>query len=369
MENPTIVKYFDGQSARPMQARMLLFNNAIQLYNVDENSFLAAFPCHNVKMISKTDSAVHFALLADGSRNLEIPTGHLLLPELLKMADVADKSWYRKLNKVKIPALILIFIVMVVGLYYLLVVGVSGIGLGLISPKKEVELGKMIYAAMMEDSKIDAAATRQLTNFAAHLKLSEKYKLRYTVVDEKEVNAFAIPGGHIIVYKGILQKMKKPEELVALLAHESSHVNERHSLRNMLQELTGGFVLSLVFGDLGSLGGSIAGKANTLRSLSYSRGLEEEADKKGMERMLKNEVDPRGMVMLMDRLKEAEKDLSLPGFLSTHPLTTERKANAQQFVMKHPVKARVPADLEGSWNLLKEMVAPKSEQKKQGSDW
>jgi Zn-dependent protease with chaperone function len=366
MEDSTIVKYFDGSSARPLQARMLLFNNAIQLYNIDENSFLAAFPYNDIKLLSKTVSTAHFSLMADGSHNLEVPADHILLPELLKMTDESGDKWYRKLFKLKIPALILIFLCITIGLYYFLVAGVSRIGLGLISPKKEAELGKMIYSAMMEDARIDSVATRQLTDFAGHLKLSEKYKLQFTVLDEKEVNAFAIPGGHIIVYKGILQKMNRPEELVALLGHESSHVNERHSLQNMLQDLTGGFMLSIVFGDLGSLGGSIAGKANTLRSLSYSRGLEKEADEQGMQRMLKNDVDPRGMIMLMDRLKESEKDLNLPGFLSTHPLTTERKADAQKFVKQHPVKSKVPEDLSISWNRLKKTVAENPGEKKTG---
>ena len=241
-------------------------------------------------------------------------------------------------------------------MYYLLVTGISGVGIRLISPKKEAQLGELIYEAMLKDAIIDTVSSRLLTDFAGELRMSEKYNLKFTVVDDKEVNAFAIPGGHIVVYKGILQQMTRPEELVALIGHESSHINERHSLRNMMQELTGNFVLSMVFGDLGSIGGAIAGRANALRSLSYSRSLEKEADEQGMHRMLRNRIDPHGMVMLMDRLKAAEKDVKLPGFLSTHPLTDERREQALKFVSEHPAEATMTQKLKSNWDHLKKSI-------------
>lgn len=356
MEASTVVYYFDGNSARPRPARLLVYDQALHLYETAEDHFIAAFPYQEVKQLSSDNSYVHFSLLTDRSQALDVPLNHPLLPEIIKLSEGKNKSWSGGLSRIKLPILVLIFLLVVVGIYYALVSGVSGLALQFISPKKEAELGKMIYSSLMENEKIDTAATDLLQKFASDLKLSEQYTLQFTVVDANEVNAFAIPGGHIVVYKGILQKMRKPEELVALLGHESTHVNERHSLRNMLQEMTGSFMLSMVFGDLGSIGGAIAGRANALRSLSYSRGLEEEADEKGMERMLKNKVNPNGMVNLMDRLKEAEKDIHLPGFLSTHPLTTERKANALNFTTLHPYNEPVPEAIAMDWKALKAEV-------------
>lgn len=352
----TIVQYFPDQTGGKLPARMLLFSNAIHLYDPEQNSFLAAFPYSGIRVIRQDALSARFLLLPDGSSELEVPAAHILLPELLKATNRKIQARKNTLRKLAIPAGLLGVAGLAAGLYYLVIAGVSSVGLQFISPKKEAELGKMIYASLVSGMPVDSAAGEKLAAFAGNLRLSENYSLHFTVVDEKDVNAFAVPGGHIVVYKGILEQMQRPEELVALLGHEASHVNERHSLRNMLQDMTGTFVLSLVLGDMGALGGTIAGNANKLRSLSYSRSLEEDADAKGMERMLQNKVDPKGMIWLMDRLKAAEKEVRMPGFLSTHPLTEERKATAQKFVSGHKIETELRPELLESWEQLKEQI-------------
>lgn len=354
MSDSTIVKYSEPGSASPLLARILLFNNAVHLYDAGSNAFITAYPYKEISVLEQNEHATLFSVGDRGE--IDVPAEHFSLPELLKLSGYGRSRWAISLNRLKVPLLLTAFLVFAVSVYYLLVSGISGIGIRLISPKKEAQLGQMIYDAMLKDATIDTAASVLLTDFAAQLRMSEKYNLKFTVVDDKEVNAFAIPGGHIVVYKGILQQMTNPEELVALIGHESSHINERHSLRNMMQELTGNFVLSMVFGDLGSIGGVIAGRANALRSLSYSRSLETEADEQGMHRMLRNRIDPQGMVMLMDRLKAAEKDVQLPGFLSTHPLTEERRVQALKFVTDHPGEAEMSPKLKHNWEQLKKAI-------------
>ncbi|GAO43459.1 M48 family metallopeptidase [Flavihumibacter petaseus] len=356
MNNSDTVFYFDGTGARPRPARLLLYNGGAHLYETGEDHFIAAFPYSEVHLISNDNSYHHFSLLPDRSQALDVANDHPLLPELLIQSGKTKKGLVKRLSGLKLPVLVLLVAAVVAGLYFLLVAGLSGVALQLISPKKEAELGKIIYDNMISGSQVDTNATAMLTRFASNLKLSDKYQLQFTVLDEDEINAFAIPGGHIVVYKGILKKMQRPEELVALLGHESTHVNERHSLRNMLQQMTGGILLSMVFGDLGSMGSVVAERANALQSLSYSRGLESEADEKGMEKMITNHVDPAGMVKLMDRLKEAEKDYHLPGFLSSHPLTAERKEKAQQFVRDHGFRAQPLPALDKEWQTLKAEV-------------
>lgn len=349
----TRVAYYDGQSSRPISARILVFQDAVQVYDTGSNDFLAAFPLNGVRLLSRSASTAYFSLQADGARTLEVPVQHLLLPELTRFAGGDKDRWFVSLSRMKFPAIIAVFLLVVVGFYFLIVSGISGIGMKLVSPKKEAELGRMLYETIVPDSSIDRPSTRALNDFAAPLKLSEHYQLQFTVVKDTLVNAFALPGGHIVVYQGILRKMETPGELVALLGHEASHVNERHSLRNILQELTGSFMLSLVFGDLGSIGGGIASQANKLRGLSYSRKLEEEADEEGMKRMLQNRVDPNGMLLLMDRLEAASQGPELPGFLSTHPLTADRKEHARRFIKKNGSTQPTQPQLEESWQQLK----------------
>ena len=349
------VIYFNGNEA-PLPVKLLIFQRAVQLYAAGTNSFVSAFAFNDVRYLSDDNSYVRFSLLADGSRHLEVSRTHPLLNELLEHTGMRRRPQSFR-AKLKWPLAIIGGLAILAGIYLLLVATIAGFTLQFISPQKEAELGEMMFNNLIADEKIDTKATQLLNNFAGDLDLSDKYKLSFTVVDDTVVNAFAVPGGHIVVYKGILQQLQQPEELVALLGHESSHINERHSLRSILRQMTGGMILSMVFGDMGSIGGAIVSRADMLQGLSYSRQLEKDADEKGMERMIANGVNPQGTAMLMDRLQAAETGRSLPGFLSTHPLTAKRKTEALDFVKKHPLKEPISSRLQADWEALKAGVS------------
>ena len=99
----------------------------------------------------------------------------------------------------------------------------------------------------------------------------------------------------------------------------------------------------------------IVGNANTLRVLSYSRGLEKEADDEGMKLMVKNNVNPIGMKWLMEDLKKLDDDMpSSISFLSNHPLTDERIKDADAFSKQYTnMKAPMPEKEISLWNELK----------------
>ncbi len=343
------------------QVRILLFDEAIQLYDASDESFIGAYALKGIRLLQHQPPLTLLQLLPGAEDRLTIADAHLLLPEILERIR-SDRNISKKIGRNwKWPVLFLAIAGFLVAAYFGLISLLTGVGLKLVSHEKEKELGAMIYQSMSESLRIDSQSSRSLSLFASHLHLSPAYELEFTVVDDKEINAFAIPGGHIVVYKGILKEMKEPEELVALLGHEASHINERHSLRSILRQLSGSVLLSMVFGDLGSIGASIAGQADQLRTLSYSRSLEEDADEKGMEQMISNKVDPKGMVALMDRLQKAESGNTLPGFLSTHPLTSERKKSALKFIEKHPVQFETPALLSTDWDRLKKDISREQE--------
>jgi beta-barrel assembly-enhancing protease len=149
------------------------------------------------------------------------------------------------------------------------------------------------------------------------------------VLRDATPNAFAIPGGHMALHTGLLEMAKTPEQVAGVIAHEISHVTQRHSLRNMMQSAG----LSMVFGVL--LGSpdlaSLAGMAEELQALSYSRDMEREADDVGWNYLLKAEINPRGMVEFFELLaKEEGVSGNMPALLSTHPATAERIANLQE---------------------------------------
>ena len=127
----------------------------------------------------------------------------------------------------------------------------------------------------------DEEMTALVNEFAANIEFNTEYPINITVVNENVVNAFAIPGGQIVVFDGLLSKMTCKEELAALLAHEVAHVHHRHSLKSMCKSLAGALFVSLVFGDAEGISSILVENSNALMDLSYSRKLELEADNKG----------------------------------------------------------------------------------------
>lgn len=185
------------------------------------------------------------------------------------------------------------------------------------------KLGSTFVEQSLLFSEVDSDKTKSLNAFAKELQLNNTKPLHFIYVNEDVVNAFALPNGTIVVYSGIVNKMKNYDELVALLGHESAHVNERHSMKMLCRNLSGYIFISAILGDANGVMAIIGDNVNSLQSLSFSRKFEEEADLKGFQIVTQNKVDPKGMSNLFKRL-ESNGSMSIPQFLSSHPITKER---------------------------------------------
>jgi Zn-dependent protease with chaperone function len=147
------------------------------------------------------------------------------------------------------------------------------------------------------------------------------YTFQIHIVNNGMINAMAAPGGHIIIFTGLLEATESAEELAGVLAHEMVHVLKKHSLKGIFQNLSTYVLLSLIFGDVSV----VTDIVHTLGNLRYSRAHEKEADILGIELLIQARVDPSGMVDFFETLKK--KTGSSPGalgYVSTHPLTVER---------------------------------------------
>jgi predicted Zn-dependent protease len=153
------------------------------------------------------------------------------------------------------------------------------------------------------------------------------YTLRVYVVSSPIVNAIAIPGGHIVVFRGLLEGTRSPEELAGVLAHELQHVLRRHATRAMIQGASTGLLLATLTGDgTGPLAYGLQ-TARALGDLHYSREAENEADSEGMKMLLAARVDPAGMIAFFDMLEKQEGTRTTAfKYLSTHPIASDRIA-------------------------------------------
>lgn len=154
------------------------------------------------------------------------------------------------------------------------------------------------------------------------------------VDDDRTLNAFAIPGGSIYVYTGLLEAMKDEAELMGVLGHEVAHVTRRHIAQQLAAQYGAETLTSLlgsaggVTGLVGQLAGSVASQGYLLK---YSRDQEREADHVGMAYEKEAGWDPSGMVGFFQTLQERTGETSsMAALLQTHPTSEERIENARE---------------------------------------
>ena len=207
-----------------------------------------------------------------------------------------------------------------------------------VSVETEQTLGDGVYDALASDYKIDTVRSRQVVEFFESMKVPSAYSIRIVVVSQSEQNAFALPGGRIVVYSGLLDQLESAPELAALLAHEFTHVDQRHATRSIFRKLGSQVFLGLLFGKVGTVSGVLIDHADELRSLTYSRALEKDADLRGLKILTDRGIDPRGFGDLFDRLKTQSGDSDgLPEFLASHP----DLENRQQYIKESSKQATV----------------------------
>jgi predicted Zn-dependent protease len=167
------------------------------------------------------------------------------------------------------------------------------------------------------------------------LKQIEKdgFKIDLYFVKDASINAFALPGGKVVIQTGLIENAKSWEEVMGVVSHELSHVTRRHHIRGIINNLGIFTILSAAFGDVSALAGTVINAGGELASLSNSRDFENEADETGWKYLTQAKINPKGLITFFETLSKEEKaneikskiddtiDLS---FLSTHPETKER---------------------------------------------
>lgn len=217
------------------------------------------------------------------------------------------------------------------------------------------QLGEYVFEKLADNFEIDSVETLLVNEFAGKINFESPYNLKIHVVKDKTVNAFALPGGHIVIYEGILKQMQHKEELAALLAHEVSHVNHRHSIKAIAKALSSYMFLSILTSDVNGITTVLLSNADMFNSLTYSRSLEQEADAEGLKILYDNRIDQRGFVYLFETLKKESAGVNIE-LLSTHPLTENRISNAEKVASKQKNYSD-RSDLSIPWTKLKSRLS------------
>jgi predicted Zn-dependent protease len=218
----------------------------------------------------------------------------------------------------------------------------------------EVSAGDKLFEQMMIPKKVVKnpevdAQLKQITDALVTGISDRRYPFTFHVIEDPALNAFAMPGGHVVLHSGLLLAAERAEEVAGVLAHEIAHVTGRHSIRNIIASAGLYLALSAVVGDASGILAVLADNSAFLLDRKFSRDFEREADQVGWDYLVRSGIDPSGMVSFFEKMEREEKKQleKLPGggglakaleIVGTHPATRERITQ-----LEDKLRARGPA--------------------------
>lgn len=335
--NVFVAKYNDGEHARVFQAKIKANFQHIIIDVYDNEDFIKEIVYWQHSDIQKDEFAegvlkLNFTKLNGKVASLE--TDLTFVDELKRVCpDVAYiGGFYTKLFSIP-QKIIVVLTVSLIAFFVLawstiLPIAINTI-VSFVPIKKEIEMGDKYFSQITEMSnfKIDTLKSNQLTLFYKELHVKSPYPVKIWFVDNEVVNAFALPGGNIVVFNGLLKKLNKSEQLVALLGHEYGHVAKRHSMQQMIGQMGISALLSL-FSGTDTFTSTVLKQVGNIGELAQTREKEAESDEFAFQLMKEEHLNPQGIIDLFDKLNEDKevKKVSgyMPSFLLTHPKIEER---------------------------------------------
>jgi len=219
-------------------------------------------------------------------------------------------------------------------------------GWNLFSPQQDVQVGRNAATdaarklPMCNSPRADAYLTQLGKRLVAHLNTNGvEYPWEFHCVNDRSINAFALPGGYVFVNRGAIEAADNEAELAAVMAHELSHVALRHGTNQATKAQAaqaGVGIFGALFG--GSTGGALLTQLGSFTAggvlLKYSRGAETQADVMGTQVLYDSGYDPRAMAQFFEKLNQETKRKSPPEFLSDHPNPENRVERVDEEIEK-----------------------------------
>lgn len=218
------------------------------------------------------------------------------------------------------------------GMLGVLAVGTPPVQARVIGKTAEISVGRETASQVEKFFKVDTdpvavARVRSLGRRLAACATDADYPFEFHVVESGEINAFALPGGFIYVFRGLLQLVPNDDALAFVLAHEISHVTRRHAVRQFEKNVLLAAGLTAILSGTGASSGfrDAASVVQTISGLSFTRSDEADADETGMALFVKAGFNPRAAPEAMEIVKRAAgSDNSTPNLLRSHPAPDSR---------------------------------------------
>lgn len=322
--------YHDGRTSASREVRIHVADGLVHIEGTD---IATAVPLAAVRLEPR---------LGDLARRLDLPNGaSCIVPAAFELPVPADapatlERWVNEAEIRWLPATVATLAV-VVGLWAMIAYGVpaaANLVARRISPSLERGMGDQALGTLdrvaLQPTKLpadrQAALTARFNAMAALAPGDGTAVLLFRASPAVGPNAFALPGGIIVLLDELVAEAQSDDEVLAVLAHELGHVRERHTLRHVLQTSAVGVLLAAVLGDVVSATSyAVAAVPTFLLNAGYSRAFEREADEFGFALLDRAGIDRAHFVRFLARLEEKHGGAGkMPGWLSTHPGAEER---------------------------------------------
>lgn len=221
----------------------------------------------------------------------------------------------------------------------------------------EQKLGEAVYQDFLSKETVlkegpAVGAVEEMTQRMTAKIPDNPYHFKISVVQNPVVNAFALPGGYVVVFTGLIKKAESGEEVAGVLSHELNHVLQRHGMERMVKMLGLAAVVSIVVGDQQGLIGLARQLGLELATLKFGRAQETEADVTGIKLLSDARIAPDGMIRFFERLSDNDK--GRVELFSTHPMSAARAERLKAELAALPKRSPEPFSFE--WKSIQESL-------------
>ena len=327
-------QYLDGRTPVRRPARVVIGHTGLEITLLDEGGSVR-WPLGEVRQTQGFYGGEQVRLERGGDLAEVLLLGDLaFLSALRAVAPHAARGFHDPARRRWRPGLAVLAalaaVALSLGLYFWGIPTLAEVAATRVPVSWEVALGETAVAQLAPPPTrcVDPARQGHIDEIVAVLLRplpDPRYPFRVTVVDHPMVNAFATPGGFIVVFRGMLERTESAEELAGVLAHEIQHVLHRHATRAILRQASTGILIAALIGDVSGVVAFGLESARLLGDLRHSREAEHEADRDGMRMLHAARVDPAGMLAFYQAMQQQEGSARAAiRYLSTPPTAGDR---------------------------------------------
>lgn len=319
----------DGKTAERHNVSLAVIDNDLVFYDEDNNE-IQRWPCAGLQLMEEVYRNDPVRL-----KHLEHPTqvitihDHLFLEQLINKQ---PKLGRRHLVKYSATQRLLIFSAaltsIVLGMFVSIPYLASPIAASL-PPSWEQSWGEGVASIMVKETCIAPEGQVALETLLNQITAgsNSRYQFNVVVSNDPMVNAFALPGGQIVIQRGLIDKANDSTEVAGVLAHEVAHIIERHPTEGVVRAIGTQVLIAGLIGDASTAASILSEASQLLIDMAYSRDDESEADELGVALLNKAGIRSDGLISFFEKLQVTTKQADVPDvlkYLSSHPAEQTR---------------------------------------------